>query len=636
MCGGIGSRLEDYSFPKPLNMIYGKPSITYTLMNLPKYIHTIYFIVAPHLEEYNFREIVINTFKDRNCIFLPLAYFTRGPIESAWCGTVGLPNDTENIVFLDNDVMYEFPDNFFQEKSNAFLGYSIDNTSSEAYSFIQLHNTRVIAIKEKKRISNKYSCGIYGFKSLEQFRKVALNRLTRSTDSELYLSLLFEDLIFNNEVIEGIQFPSCVTHIGSLQELKSSRDKIPTRKMRICFDLDNTLVTYPSVPGDYTSVKPINSMIQYAKMLHNEGHTIIIHTARRMATHNNNIGAVIKDIGKLTFDTLDKFEIPYDELIFGKPIADIYIDDRAVNPYRNDMASMGIINYEKKDIPLNKLQNNKYNKIELRNGNIIKHGLYDFLKGEINFYETFPKDISIHNIFPKFYGSTKYNNGTAELHIEYIKGIPFYTLYKSELLTEYHIQQLFDILDRLHAIPGKDIPSRDEIYDNYIGKLKTRFTDKEIYYFSDSAKYQSKCLDNLEIYLQTTPKSVPYIHGDFWFSNILLDFKNNIKLIDMKGRLESRLTLGGDIMYDYGKLYQSILGYDLILNNEAVSSNYSNTIKEYFLNEIRKRDINITHLQYVTISLMMGTLHSIESKDKRQIIWNWLTNNEIMHHAKHS
>ncbi len=195
---------------------------------------------------------------------------------------------------------------------------------------------------------------------------------------------------------------------------------------------------------------------------------------------------------------------------------------------------------------------------------------------------------------------------------------------------------MFDILDRLHAIPGKDIPSRDEIYDNYIGKLKTRFTDKEIYYFSDSAKYQSKCLDNLEIYLQTTPKSVPYIHGDFWFSNILLDFKNNIKLIDMKGRLESRLTLGGDIMYDYGKLYQSILGYDLILNNEAVSSNYSNTIKEYFLNEIRKRDINITHLQYVTISLMMGTLHSIESKDKRQIIWNWLTNNEIMHHAKHS
>ena len=624
LCGGIGSRLEDYSFPKPLNMIYGKPAIAYTLQNLPKDIKTIYFIVSPHLEQYNFREIVINTFKDCKCIFLPLTYFTRGAIESAWCGTLNLTDDTENIVFLDNDVMYEFPENFFEKKPNAFLGYSIDNTSSEAYSFIQLHDTTVTAIKEKKRISNKYNCGIYGFRSLEQFRKLALTRLTTPTESELYLSILFEDMLINGETIEGIQFPSGVTHIGTLHELKLAGNKIPKRKMRICFDLDNTLVTYPTIPGDYTSVKPIDTMIQYAKMLHNEGHTIIIHTARRMTTHNNNIGAVIKDIGKLTFDTLENFEIPYDELIFGKPIADMYIDDRAVNPYRNDMACMGIINYEKKDIPLNKLQNNKYNTIELKGDCIIKRGLYEFLKGEIYFYETFPKDISLSSFFPKFYGSTKYNNDHVELHTEYIKGIPFYTLYKSELLTEYHIQQLFGILDRLHAIPGKDIPTYDEIYNNYIGKLIKRFTDKDVYYFSDSIEYQSRCLDNLEIYIQSRPECVAYIHGDFWFSNILLDFKNNIKLIDMKGRLESRLTLGGDKMYDYGKLYQSILEYDLILNNETVSSEYSNIIKECFLNEIHKRDINIKHLQYVTISLMMGTLHSIESKEKRQTIWDWL------------
>ena len=72
LCGGICSRLQDYSFPKPLNMIYGKPAIAYTLQNLPTSIRTIYFIVSPHLEQYNFREIVINTFKDRECVFLPL------------------------------------------------------------------------------------------------------------------------------------------------------------------------------------------------------------------------------------------------------------------------------------------------------------------------------------------------------------------------------------------------------------------------------------------------------------------------------------------------------------------------------------------------------------------------------------
>ena len=624
LCGGIGSRLEDYSFPKPLNMIYGKPAIAYTLQNLPKDIRTIYFIVSPHLEKYNFNEIVTNLFKDRECIFLPLPYFTRGSIESAWCGTQNLPNENDNIIFLDNDVMYEFPENFFQEKTNAFLGYSIDNTSSEAYSFIQLDdNNSVSMIKEKKRISNKYNCGIYGFKSIDQFRKVALKRLNTPTESELYLSILFEDLLTNGEYIKGIMFPSRVTHIGSLKELKSAGDKIPKRIMRICFDLDNTLVTYPTIPGDYTTVNPIDTMIEYAKILHREGHTIIIHTARRMTTHNNNIGAVIKDIGKITFDTLDKFNIPYDELIFGKPIADMYIDDRSVNPYRNDMASLGVINYEKKDIPLNKLKNNKYNTIELEGDIIVKHGLYEFLKGEVNFYESFPKGNSIYSFFPKFYGSTKYDK-YIELRTEYIKGIPFYTLYKSKLLTEYHIQQLFNILDRLHSIPGEDIPTYDEIYDNYIGKLKMRFANNSVYTFVDSEEYQSQCLDNLEIYLQTKPSSVPYIHGDFWFSNILLDFKNNIKLIDMKGRLESRLTLGGDRMYDYGKLYQSVLGYDLILNNETVSSDYSNIIEKCFFNELNKRNINIQHLKYVTISLMMGTLHFIETKEQRERVWNWL------------
>ena len=64
LCGGIGSRLEDYSFPKPLNMIYGKPAITYTLQGLPSDIKTIYFIYSPHLKKFNFEQIVINQFKD--------------------------------------------------------------------------------------------------------------------------------------------------------------------------------------------------------------------------------------------------------------------------------------------------------------------------------------------------------------------------------------------------------------------------------------------------------------------------------------------------------------------------------------------------------------------------------------------
>ncbi|CAF1536015.1 unnamed protein product [Adineta steineri] len=81
--------------------------------------------------------------------------------------------------------------------------------------------------------------------------------------------------------------------------------------MRFCFDLDNTLVSYPTIYGDYNSVEPKIHNIQLVRELHMAGHYIIIQTARRMKTHQGNVGAVIADIGKITLETLTKFNIPY-------------------------------------------------------------------------------------------------------------------------------------------------------------------------------------------------------------------------------------------------------------------------------------------------------------------------------------
>ena len=37
-----------------------------------------------------------------------------------------------------------------------------------------------------------------------------------------------------------------------------------------------------------------------------------------MRTHNGNNGKILADIGPITFNTLHKFDIPYDEIYFGK------------------------------------------------------------------------------------------------------------------------------------------------------------------------------------------------------------------------------------------------------------------------------------------------------------------------------
>lgn len=54
LCGGSGTRMKEYSLPKPLNMIHGKPSITYCLSKVPESISHFHFIYSPHLKDYNF------------------------------------------------------------------------------------------------------------------------------------------------------------------------------------------------------------------------------------------------------------------------------------------------------------------------------------------------------------------------------------------------------------------------------------------------------------------------------------------------------------------------------------------------------------------------------------------------------
>ena len=618
LCGGSGTRLADYSLPKPLNMIHGKPSIAYCLQNLPTAIQELHFIAAPHLAKYNFEEIIKNQFKGRTCHVHWIPYFTRGPIETAWLGTNAFPDTEESVVFLDNDVVYNFPEGFFQTGGAAFLGYAKDTSTSEAYSFLTVDNGLVTNYKEKKRISDNFCCGVYGFKDITQFRSAAKEIMRRSVDSELYMSTLFQYFLEERQHIQGIYFSGDVYHIGSLNELQLSWSKLKKEPMRICFDLDNTLVTYPSIPGDYTTVKPISSMIDLARTMKAEGHTIIIHTARRMATHKHNVGAVIRDIGALTFQTLEDFQIPYDEILFGKPIADIYIDDRAVNPYRDSVQSMGYL-YKEEVKPMNMIPNNKYNNLCIINDKVVKTGPTKFIKGEIHFYEQIPYDTVLGSYFPKFYGASK-GQETSTLLIENIKSIPFYTLFKEQLITKHHILQLFEVVDMLHHVKGST-PSESDVMANYTDKLKARFAVKEDYPFPDARIIQERCLADLSGYV---PRIAGFIHGDLWFSNILFDFKNNIKLIDMKGQVNGSLITGGDILYDYGKLYQSFLGYDAVLYKDVIPESYITDMRSIFLSEVEKRGLCLKDLDRITQSLMIGTLHALESLDAKTRIWDFI------------
>ena len=100
--------------------------------------------------------------------------------------------------------------------------------------------------------------------------------------------------------------------------------------MRIVIDLDGTICPIKQKGESYADLKPFPGAVEKLHALREAGHYLIISTARNMATCDSNLGKVMRNVGKVTLDWLEQYGIPYDEIYFGKPNAEVYIDDRAL------------------------------------------------------------------------------------------------------------------------------------------------------------------------------------------------------------------------------------------------------------------------------------------------------------------
>ena len=385
------------------------------------------------------------------------------------------------------------------------------------------------------------------------------------------------------------------------------------KEMRICFDLDNTLVTFPKINGDYTSVEPIKSNIDYLRYLKNFGHTIIIFTARRMKTHKGNVGKLMADIGKITFDTLEKFNIPYDEIYFGKPQADVYIDDLALNCYDDMEKDLGFYRDSIKPRDFNSLNNHC---IE-----VYRKSSED-LSGEIFYYTNLPNDIK--DMFPIL---INYDINNKWYEIEKIYGLTASIYYTSELLSYNVLETIINSLRRIYMLPVET--NNIDIYANYGDKLQKRYSNYDYSSFSGSDIIFNELMDFFKEYKSNKKGKCNVIHGDPVLTNILINEHNKIKFIDMRGSIGSELSIYGDWLYDWAKLYQSLIGYDHILLNKDIDIEYQEKMISFFKTKFlvfySNEDFN--NLKMITKSLIF-TLIPLHNNDNCNKFYNLL-------HSKH-
>lgn len=100
--------------------------------------------------------------------------------------------------------------------------------------------------------------------------------------------------------------------------------------MRICVDLDGVICELRRAEQTYADVEPRPGAVETLRRLRTAGHEIIIYTARHMKTTGGNVGLVMARQGETTFLWLRQHGVEFDEIHFGKPQADVYIDDNAL------------------------------------------------------------------------------------------------------------------------------------------------------------------------------------------------------------------------------------------------------------------------------------------------------------------
>lgn len=107
------------------------------------------------------------------------------------------------------------------------------------------------------------------------------------------------------------------------------------KALRIIFDIDGTICPIKNESERYEDVVPDLEIVAKMREYKAAGAIIVLHTSRNMRTYQGQIGLINANTAKVLLHWLDKWDIPYDEIIYGKPWPGhngFYVDDRAVRP----------------------------------------------------------------------------------------------------------------------------------------------------------------------------------------------------------------------------------------------------------------------------------------------------------------
>ena len=346
LMAGEGKRFTDVygqDCYKPFVEVNGKTILEWTLSSIPEIqkFSVDFVIQAKHEKKFQVIKRLRQIFSSSlNYDVLILQYPTQGNLETAYLFNNYYNDSEEDILFLDSDNYYDgsklisFIENKKKENGAFCLicGFEpLDDSAKWCFMEIGPRENEVKGLYEKDvkslKRGGKPMVGVFYFSDRKRFNDAARQCFNKQqkTGNEFYLSsavLNYEGSVYGLIVDKVIPLGT-PEDVGEFQKIKNN-------KKRICIDLDGTICYTRQNNESYEDVLPLPDAVKTIQTLKNQGFTIIIATSRHMKTCGGNVGEIMVKQGGVILDWLKKHNIPCDELYLGKPLANYYIDDKAI------------------------------------------------------------------------------------------------------------------------------------------------------------------------------------------------------------------------------------------------------------------------------------------------------------------
>lgn len=343
---GAGSRMMEInpSVAKPLLKLGGKTLLERSLESLDLFPGDRLIILSQ--KDHGLRAAMETTLATRYSFceihWIEIQGLTRGQLETALLARPVL-NPDHGVVIFNCDTFFRSR-NLTRKLSESGIDAIIPCSREEgdSWSFCAVAEDRdgakVLEVVEKVRISHWCSVGYYHFRTARLFLELADRYMRLATAGELYVAPMYQLMIEEGHHVV-LDVVDTFKPMGSLSQLLDywQADRSALRRENplgtLVVDIDGTLtIDEPGV--SYPHKRPRLDVIAKLRDLHEQGFEIVLHTARRMRTHQNDEAKLLADIAQPTLDWLHRHDVPFDGIKFGKPYAQrgFYLDDRAIRP----------------------------------------------------------------------------------------------------------------------------------------------------------------------------------------------------------------------------------------------------------------------------------------------------------------